>query len=126
MPNNYEESFYFEKAPYLKNPTLVVENKLINLIKNRDDLKKWFLATSDYGHEIQEDLNAVVGYDEKFNNAIVKHALDLKDEAIFRNPNPINVTFYDMKKFDQVNPVIRKLAAQVKASKLTEKEINNF
>ena len=31
-----------------------------------------------------------------------------------------------MKKFDQVNPVIRKLAAQVKASKLTEKEINNF
>ena len=29
-----------------------------------------------------------------------------------------------MKKFDQVNPVIGKLAAQVKASKLTEKEIN--
>ena len=126
LPNNYEESFYFEKAPYLTNPTPAVENKLINLIKNRDDLKKWLLATSDYGHEIQEDLNTVVGYDEKFNNSIVRHALDLKDEAIFRNPNPINVTFYDMKKFDQVNPVIRKLAAQVKASKLTEKEINNF
>ena len=29
-----------------------------------------------------------------------------------------------MKKFDQVNPVIKKLTAQVKASKLTEKEIN--
>ena len=29
-----------------------------------------------------------------------------------------------MKKFDQVNPVIGKLAAQVKASKLTEAEIN--
>ena len=29
-----------------------------------------------------------------------------------------------MKKFDQVNPVIEKLTAQVKASKLTEKEIN--
>ena len=127
LPNNYEESFYFEKAPYLTNPTPAVENKLINLIKNRDDLKKWLLATSDYGHEIQEDLNAVVGYDEKFNNAIVRHALDLKDEAIFRhpNPNPINVTFYDMKKFDQVNPVIGKLTAQVKASKLTEKEIND-
>ena len=69
-------------------------------------------------------MNAVVGYDEKFNNAIVRHALDLKDEAIFCNPNPINVTFYEMKKNDQVNPVIGKLAAQVKASKLTEKEIN--
>ena len=83
LPNNYEESFYFEKAPYLTNPTPAVENKLINLIKSRDDLKKWLLATSDYGHEIQEDLNAVVGYDD--NNAIVRHALDLKDEAISRN-----------------------------------------
>ena len=81
------------------------------------------LATSDYGNEIQKDLNAVVGHDEKFNNAIARHALDLKDEAIFRNPNPINVTFYDMKKFDQVNPVIGKLAAQVKASKLTDYEL---
>ena len=30
--------------------------------------KKWLLATSDYGDEIQEDLNAIVGYDKKFNN----------------------------------------------------------
>ena len=40
LPNNYEEFFYFEKAPYLTNTTPAVENKLINLIKNRDDLKK--------------------------------------------------------------------------------------
>ena len=69
-------------------------------------------------------MNAVVGHDEKFNNAIVRHALDLKDESIFRNPNAFNVTFHDMKKFDQVNPVIDKLAAQVRASQLTEKEVN--
>ena len=29
-----------------------------------------------------------------------------------------------MKKFDQVNPIIGKLTAQVRASKLTEKELN--
>ena len=108
----------------MTNPTPQVENKLVNLIKNRDDLKKWLLATSPYGEEIQQNLNAVVGQDEKFNNAIVRHALDLKDESIFRNPNAFNVTFYDMKKFDQVNPVIGKLAAQVRANKLTEKELN--
>ena len=123
LPNNYEESFYFKKALYLTNKNPAVENNLTNSIKNRDDLKRWLLATSDYGREIQDNLNAVVGYNEKFNNSIVKHALDLKDETIFRNPNPINVTFY-MKKFDQVNPVIGKLAAQVKASKLTKQEIN--
>ena len=49
--------------------------------------------------------------------------MDLKDEAIFCNPNPINVTFHDMKKFDHVNPVIGKLATQVKASKLTGYEL---
>ena len=96
---------------------------MINVIKNRDDLKKWLLATGEYGNEIEDDLNAIVGCDEKFNNAIVRHSLDLKDEAIFHNPNPINVTFHDMKKVDLVNPVIGKLATQVKASKLTDYQL---
>ena len=78
------------------------------------------MATSNYGNDIQEDLNAIVGYDEKFNDAIVRRSLDLKDEAVFCNPIPINVTFHDMKKFDLVNTVIGKLATQVKASKLTD------
>ena len=39
LPNNYEEPFFLEKVPYLTNPTPAVENKLINLIKNFDDLK---------------------------------------------------------------------------------------
>ena len=72
---------------------------------------------------MQEDLNATVGYDEKFNNDTVRHSLDLKDQAIFRNPNPINVTFHDMKNFDLINPVIDKLATQVKASKLTDYQL---
>ena len=54
---------------------------------------------------------------------IVRHSLYLKDEAIFHNPNPINITFHDMKKFDLVNPAIGKLATQVKASKLTDYQL---
>ena len=123
LPSNYEESFYLKEVPHLTNKDPAIENNLINLIKNRDDLKKWLLATGEYGNEIQDDLNAIVGYDEKFNNAIVRHSLDLQDEAVFCNPNPINVTFHDMKKFDLVNPVIGKLATQVKASKLTDYQL---
>ena len=123
LPSNFEESFYLNKVPHLTRRDPTVENDLINLIKNRDNLKKWLLATSDFVDEIQDDLNAVVGHDESFTNAIVRHSLDLKDESIFRNPNPINVTFHDMKKFDLVNPVIGKLASQVKASKLTDYEL---
>ena len=100
-----------------------MKKDLLNLLRNREDLQKRLIATSDYGNEIQEDLNAIVGYDEKFNNAIARHSLDLKDEAIFCNPNPIHVTFHDMRKFDLVNPVIGKLAIQVRASKLTDYQL---
>ena len=86
-------------------------------------MKKWFSAISDYGKELQGDLNAVVGYDEKFNNAIVRHALDRKNASVMRIPNPLNVTFRDVKKFDIQNPIIGKVATQVKASKLTEDQL---
>ena len=52
-------------------------------MRNREDLNKWLLVTRDYGDELQEDLNAIVGYNEKFNNAIVRHALDLKTAGFF-------------------------------------------
>ena len=87
LPSYFEESFYLSKVSHLTRRDLTVENDLINLIKNRDDLKKWLLATSDFDDEIQDDLNAVVGHDEKFTSAIVRHLLDLKDESIFCNPN---------------------------------------
>ena len=99
------------------------ENSIINVIHNHNDLKKWLLATSDYGRELQEDLNPVVGYDEKFNNAIVRHALDRKDASVMQNPNRLNLIFRDVKKFDMQNPIIGKIATQVKASKLTEDQL---
>ena len=95
----------------------------LDLINNREDLKKWLLATSEYVNEIQEYLNAIVGYDEKFNNTIVTHALDFKDSAIFRSPNPLNVTFRDVKKFNMTNLIIGKLAAQIKANKLSNEDL---
>ena len=123
LPKNYETSQYVKRLPYITNKGPDFENKVIDLIKKRKDLKKWLLATSDYGNEIQGDVNAIVGYDEKFNNAIVRHALDLKDSAIFRNPNPLNKAFHDAKKFDMTNPIIGKLAAQIKANKLSNKDL---
>ena len=80
--------FILKEVPHLTNQNPAIENDLLNLIRNRNDLKEWLLAISKYGDEIQQDLNAIVGHDEKFNNAIVRHALDLKDEAISRNLKP--------------------------------------
>ena len=72
---------------------------------------------------MQDDLNAIVGYNENFNNAIVRHDLDLENAGIFQNPNPLNLTYRDVKKFDLENPIIGKLVTQVKASKLTEDQL---
>ena len=76
LPSYFEESFYLSKVLHLTRRDLTVENDLINLIKNRDDLKKWLLATRDFGDEIQDDFNAAVGHDKKFTSAIVRHSLD--------------------------------------------------
>ena len=120
LPKDYEESQYIKRLPYISNKGPDFNNKVLDLLRNWEDLKKLLLATSDYGDELQKDLNAIVGYDEKFNNAIVRHALDLKNAEIFQNPNPLKLTYRDVKKFDLQNPIIRKLPTQVKASKLTE------
>ena len=118
LPKNYETSQYVKRLPYITNKGPDFGNKVIELINNREDLKKCLLATSEYGNEIQVDLNAIVICDEKFNNAIVRHDLDLKYLAIFRISNPLNVTCHHVKKFDMTNPIIGKLTAQIKANKL--------
>ena len=79
LPRKYENSQYIKRPPYITNKGPDLENKVLDVLNNRNDFKKWLLAASDYGDEIQEDLNAIVGYDEKFNNAIVRHALDFKN-----------------------------------------------
>ena len=120
---NYETSQYVKRLPYITNKGPDFDNKVVDLINNREDLEKWLLATIEYGNEIQENLNAIVDYDEKFNNSIVRHAQDLKDSAIFRILNRLNVTFRDVEKFDMTSLIIGKLAAQIKANKLSNEDL---
>ena len=124
LPKNYEESQYLSRLPYLSNKGPALDNEILDKLKNREDLQKWLLATSDFSREIQEDVNAIVGHHENFNNAVIRRALDLKNAGVFQNPNPLTVVFCDIKKFDVQNPIIGKLATQVKASKLTEDQIS--
>ena len=63
--------------------------------------------------------------DEKFNNAVVRRALDLKNDGVFQNLQPLTDAFRDVKKFGTQNPIIGKLATQIKASKLTEEQVTN-
>ena len=53
LSRNYENSQYIKRLPYITNKGPDVENKVLDVLNNRDDIKKWLLATSDYGDEIQ-------------------------------------------------------------------------
>ena len=53
---------------------------------------KYLLATSNYGEELEEDLNAIVVHNQQFNHAILTHASDEKNAGIMHNPNPLNLS----------------------------------
>ena len=118
------ETHYLNRIGYISNKDdPIVENNILDAVKNREDLQKYILATSDFGHELQENINQITGGDEKFNNAIVRRAFDLKNEDLFRNPQPITLPFNNVEKFHLQNPIIGKLATQINAKKLTEREL---
>ena len=61
--------------PYIRNEGPDLQNSLADVVNNRSDLRKFLLATSDYGRDIQENINTIVAYG-KFNQAVVRRALD--------------------------------------------------
>ena len=98
LPKNYGVSQYFNKLPYLPNTgDTVFQNSIIDTLNSRADLQKYLLATSNYGQNIQENINAVVT-DVKFNDALVRHVLDEKNKDVFDTSTPLSVTFKDAKK----------------------------
>ena len=123
VPKIFEENQYLNRIGYISNKDDPVENSVLDAVKNRKDLQKWILATSDFGHELQQDINEITGGDERFKNAVIRRALDLKSDGLFRNPQPIILLFNDVEKFHQQNPIIGKLATQINASKLTEEQL---
>ena len=83
------------------------------------------LATSDYGQNIQENLNSVVT-DGKLNDAHVRYVLDEKNKSVFNSSTPPSVTFKDAKKFDVQNPIIGNIISQVNTNQIREKGVKEL
>ena len=47
LPKNYEESQYIKRLPYISDKGPDFNNKVLDLLRNREDLNKWLLLTSD-------------------------------------------------------------------------------
>ena len=109
---NYGASQYIKIYPYIRNEDPSFQNSIIDIVNNRSDLNFFLLATSDYGRNIQGNINAVVA-DWKFNQAVVRRALDQKNKGVFESPISLSVMFKDAKKLDIQNPVTGNLLSQV-------------
>ena len=83
------------------------------------------LATSDYGKNIQENINTVVA-DGKLNQAAARKAIDQKNKGDFESPVPLSVTLKDAKKFDIQNPIIGNLSSQVNANKIIDAKVKQL
>ena len=46
LNREYKESQYIKRLPYIHDKGPEFSNSIINIIKNRDDLKKWLLAST--------------------------------------------------------------------------------
>ena len=117
LPKNYRGRVYFKVLPYLhdvEKPNF--QTSVSNVINNRNQRRNYLLATGYIGKSIQENLKSVVT-DGKLNDAIIRHALNTKDKHILANPNPLQVTFKDIKKFNAQNPMIGKVLTQIETSK---------
>ena len=84
LPKNYRVGQYIKRLPYTGNEDPNFQNSITDIVNNRSNLRKFLLHTSDYGRDIQENINAVDA-DGKLNQAIVRRALDKKKTKEFLN-----------------------------------------
>ena len=84
------------------------------------DVKQFQLATSDFGQEIQGEVDLHVT-NNRLNKASSRGRLNPISKNIIRNKNPIELFFKDVKHFDAQNPVIGSLINKVAVGKKKKK-----
>ena len=115
LPSNFTESFYkgfldgIDFSQYNDFEQQLVNNPL------GKDIKKFLLATSDFGEEIQGGLDLCVT-NNRLNEASFRRRFDKISKNIIRNKNPTELLFKDVKHFDAQNPVIGFLIKEVDIS----------
>ena len=82
----------------------------------REDVQKYFLATSDFAKSIQTDINHYVIRD-RINNASFRQKLDPVSKNILRRQNPLELVFEDISTFDAENPIVGSLLREIDIKK---------
>ena len=124
LSKNYATAEYYKRLPHIDDiEDQKKQNEAINLIENRADFRKFLLATSDFGQNVQDNIDSLVTNGE-YNNAGLRRTLDSTDSGIFKTPNPLSLIFKNANKFDLQNPALGNLLVQIQAGQLSDKKLN--
>ena len=123
VPKDEKARDLFAALPHLaklKDP--ILENKIEDLLKNREDLENYLLATEDLNKTIEESLQLAVSHGKLNDEAAVRHVSQRDDPtySYFRkNDNPLDIVYKQQAKVDVQNPVIGSLLKQINRGKQT-------
>ena len=103
--SNFVESFYKDFLDGIDfSHDIDFQQQLVNNLLS-EDVKKFPLATSNFGEEIQWKLDLYIT-NNRLNEASFRRKLDPISKNIIRNKNPIELLLERVKHFDGQNPVI--------------------
>ena len=126
LPKDQKAKDLFAHLPYianLKDPILQKRGK--DLLKNREDLQNYLLATEHLGTTLEDSLQLAVSHGKLNEGTKVRHLSELNDPKYkyFRqNNNPLDVVYREKAKFDVQNPIIGNLLKEINKGKLSEEE----
>ena len=126
LPKDQKVKDLFAHLPYianLKDP--IWQNRVEDLLKNREDLQNYLLATEHLATTLEDSLQLAVSHGKLNEGTKVRHLSELNDPKYkyFRqNNNPLDVVYREKAKFDIQNPIIGDLLKEINKGKLSEEE----
>ena len=126
LPKDQKVKDLFAHLPYIANlKDLILQNKVEGLLKNREDLQNYLLATEFLGKTLEDSLQLAVSHGKLNEGTKVRHLSELNDPKYkyFRQTNnPLDVVYREKAKFDVQNPIIGDLLKEINKGKLSEEE----
>ena len=126
LPKDKKAKDLFAHLPYianLKDP--ILQNRVEDLLKNREDLQDYLLASEFLGTTLEDSLQLAVSHGKLNEGTKARHLSELNDPKYkyFRqNNNPLDVVYREKAKFDVQNPIIGDLLKEINKRKLSEEE----
>ena len=129
VPKDEKARDLMEHLPYLtqmQDP--IFQNKVEDLIKNREDLQAYLLATEDLNKTLDDCLKLAVTHGKINDSSKVRHVLERNDpkyQFFKQNDNPLDVLYREHAKFDVQNSIIGSLLQEINKGRSTDENIKN-